>query len=149
MIEIGIGLLIIAIFSAFSVGIFNGCYNNYHAIQRRNLALKYGIQTMERALQNDLDSLGFTASMQDRDDILAAVTNDNKADGSYAVPADREEEVDEYIKVTTSFRRIPTESTTKAYDNTVLKVTVLVEYKIKANDSNWRQLKLESVKVTT
>ena len=104
MIEIGIGLLIIALFSTFSVGIFNGCYNNYHAVERRNLALMHGIHAMEKALQDDLSLFNFTPAMLDRDEILSSVTSENMADGSYAVPEDKEVSVEDYIKVKTRFR---------------------------------------------
>lgn len=161
MIEIGVGLLIITVFSIFSVGIFNGCYNNYHAIQSRNIALKYAVSTMERVLQtNDLSELGFTEDMITRSSILSALDSasiDDRTEGKYAVPVDLVEDgitteenvkVNDNYRITTKFRRIPTSSDSVAYDNTVLKVIVIVEYKIRTNDPNWRTLELESIKVT-
>ena len=151
MIEIGIGLLIIMIFSIFSLGLFNGCYNNHHVIQTRNLALKYATQTMENILQSDLSSLGFTSSMTSRSNILSACSAASaldRAEGNYAVPEDETIDVNKNITITTKYRRIPTTSGSEAYDNTVIKVSVIANYKIKTNDTEARTLELESIKVT-
>lgn len=57
LIEIGIGLLIIAVFSFFSIALFNGCYNNYRVIQQRNIAMAHAVSTIEEVLQTDLNAL--------------------------------------------------------------------------------------------
>lgn len=57
LIEIGIGLLIIAVFSFFSIALFNGCYNNYRVIQQRNIAMSHAVSTIEEVLQSDLNTL--------------------------------------------------------------------------------------------
>lgn len=151
MIEIGVGLLIIAIFSIFSVALFNGCYNNHNVIKRTNIALSHAINEMETILQKDYDNLGFTLSMIERDDILTACSNataDERAEGKYAVPDDETIDVDNDMTATIQYRRVPTSSSSQAYDNTVMKIIVTVNYKIRANDAVARTLQLETIKLT-
>lgn len=153
LIEIGIGLLIIAIFSFFSIALFNGCYNNHRVIAQRNIAIAHAINTMENALQSDLDSLGFTEEMIDRDQILLASNSASKEEleeGKYAVPEDYvygPNDITNNMKITTKCRRISGADDYVA-DSTVLKIIVDVEYKIRVNDSEARHVTLESVKVT-
>ena len=72
----------------------------------------------------------------------------NRKDGNYAVPADKTENLDNNMTVTTSYRRTPTLASNEAMDNTLLKVNVKVEYKIRANSSDKRTVELESLKLT-
>lgn len=75
---------------------------------------------------------------------------ENLADGNYAVPADVVKgptaETNNMI-ITTKYRRVPG-TNTMAMDSSVIKVTVDVEYKIRANDSDSRHFTLETLKVS-
>lgn len=51
------------------------------------------------------------------------------------------------MTITTKYRRVPGTNTT-AMDSSVIKVTVDVEYKIRANDSDSRHFTLETLKVS-
>lgn len=152
LIEIGIGLLIITIFSIFSLALFNGCYNNHHVIQQRNIALSHAINTMEKILQTQsLAALGFEDNMLSRTSILQAAksaTSEERLEGNYAVPEDEKIQLDNNMAVTTKYRRVPTTSANEAMDNTVLKVSVIVEYKVRVNDTQSRTIELESLKIT-
>lgn len=53
LVEIGIGLLVLTIFLLFSVGLINGCYNNYRRIKQRNIAIDRAVYHVERLLQTD------------------------------------------------------------------------------------------------
>ena len=131
MIEIGVGLLIIAVFSFSSLALFNGCYNNYGVVEQRNIALSHAINRMEYILQEkDLTKLGFTGSGDDQREYDLPSASSNPI-------------VDNRMNITTKFSRI----SSTGYDNTVLKVEVEVDYKVKVNDTTSRTLKLESVKV--
>ena len=57
LIEIGVGILILTVFLLFSLGLFNGCYNNYRGIKARNLAMDRAIYHVEQMLQTDSDEL--------------------------------------------------------------------------------------------
>lgn len=150
LIEIGIGLLIIAVFSFFSIALFNGCYNNYRVIQQRNIAMSYAVSKVENILQSDLTTLGIVT---DRDEILdaaAVASNEDLSDGNYAVPIDNIDgpsETTNNMTITTKYRRLPG-TTTIAMDSSVIKVIVDVEYKIRTNDTESRHFTLETLKVT-
>ncbi len=153
LIEIGVGLALIAIFTFCSSALFNGCYNNHRVIQQRNIAISYAIATIEDALQSDLNELGFTADMINRDSILetAKITNQDLLDeGNYAVPEDKvkgpSDDTNNMI-ITTKIRRLPG-TKTQAMDSTVLKISVNVAYKIRVNDEEYRNISLEALKVT-
>ncbi|MBQ9266703.1 MAG: hypothetical protein IJ217_00190 [Clostridia bacterium] len=154
MIEIGIGLLIIAVFSFFSLALFNGCYNNHRVVQQRNIALSYATNAMEYALQFDLADLGFTNAMLNRSSILTAAraaSATELAEGNYAVPDDIVKGPDlttNNMTITTQFRRVPTDLSEGAMDSTVIKVTVTVAYKVRVNDREARTIELTALKVT-
>ena len=152
LLEIGIGLLIITVFTTFSLGLFNGCHNNYRVIQQRNIALSHAISKMEYILQtNDFSKLGFESDMISRNGILSAARDASPSDrmqGYYAVPVDSLDDIENNMKLRVSYRRIPTSNSNEAMDNTVLKVTVQVDYKVRVNDTEYRNLKLEAVKLT-
>lgn len=57
LIEIGVGIIVITVFLLFSIGLFNGCYNNYRRIKARNLAMDRAIYHIEDMLQTDSDEL--------------------------------------------------------------------------------------------
>ncbi len=57
LIEIGVGIIVITVFLLFSIGLFNGCYNNYRRIKARNLAMDRAIYHLESMLQMDSDEL--------------------------------------------------------------------------------------------
>lgn len=130
LIEIGVGIIIITVYLASSTALFNGCFNTYRAIQQRNYVINYAISNVEKMLQMDADIL---APDDDLLDELKASSADKLSIGEYAV---REDVVNgsftnspdtNNMKITTKVRRIPTDGT-YAYDNTVLNVSVLVEY---------------------
>lgn len=130
LIEIGVGIIIITVYLASSTALFNGCFNTYRAIQQRNYVINYAISNVEKMLQMDADIL---APDDDLLDELKASSTDKLLTGEYAV---REDVVNgsfinspdtNNMKITTKVRRIPTDGT-YAYDNTVLNVSVLVEY---------------------
>ena len=57
LIEIGVGILILTVFLIYSIGMFNGCYNNYRWIKARNLALDRAVYHIENLLSTDSDEL--------------------------------------------------------------------------------------------
>ncbi len=57
LIEIGVGILILTVFLIYSIGMFNGCYNNYRRIKARNLALDRAVYHIENMLSMDSDEL--------------------------------------------------------------------------------------------
>lgn len=66
LIEIGVGILILTVFLLISIGLFNGCYNNYRRIKQRNIATDRAIYYMENMLQTDKDVLtGFMVQTLD------------------------------------------------------------------------------------
>ena len=153
MIEIGIGLLIIAVFTIFSITIFNGCYNNHTVIKQRNIAISHAVREMERILQEkDLKVLGFEGMIEDESILDAAMSASaaERAEGYYAVPEDTTENIENNMIRVTSYRRVPTLNSNEAMDNTVLKVNIKVGYKTRANadESARRYVELESLKVT-
>lgn len=145
LIEIGVGIIIITVYLASSTALFNGCFNTYRAIQQRNYVINYAISNVEKMLQMDADILAPDDDLLDEVKILIdKKTEDADEDetknvtaklstGEYAV---REDVVNgsftnspdtNNMRITTKVRRIPTDGT-YAYDNTVLYVSVLVEY---------------------
>lgn len=130
LIEIGVGIIIITVYLASSTALFNGCFNTYRAIQQRNYVINYAISNVEKMLQMDADIL---APDDDLIDEVKSSSVDKLSTGEYAV---REDVVNgsftnspdtNNMRITTKVRRIPTDGT-YAYDNTVLYVSVLVEY---------------------
>lgn len=130
LIEIGVGIIIITVYLASSTALFNGCFNTYRAIQQRNYVINYAISNVEKMLQTDADIL---APDDDLIDEVKSSSADKLSTGEYAV---REDVVNgsftnspdtNNMRITTKVRRIPTDGT-YAYDNTVLYVSVLVEY---------------------
>ena len=57
LIEIAVGILMLTIFLLVSIGLFNGCYNNYRRIKQRNIAIDRAVYYMENMLQTDADVL--------------------------------------------------------------------------------------------
>lgn len=130
LIEIGVGIIIITVYLASSTALFNGCFNTYRAIQQRNYVINYAISNVEKMLQTDADIL---APDDDLIDEVKSSSADKLSTGEYAV---REDVVNgsftnspdtNNMRITTKVRRIPTDGT-YACDNTVLNVSVLVEY---------------------
>ena len=153
LIEIGIGIIIITLFSFCSIALFNGCYNNHRVIQQRNIAISHAIREIEYSLQKDLAELGFTEEMIDRDEILSVASTTSEdllKEGNYALPEDKvigPNDATNNMTITTRIRRLPGSKST-AMDSTVSKVIVDVEYKIRANDKESRKVTLEAIKLT-
>ncbi len=137
LIEIGVGIIIITVYLASSTAIFNGCFNTYRAIQQRNYVINYAISNVEKMLQVDADSLAPDADLLEKVEALTdkktTEATDKLATGEYAVCEDVvsgsliNSPDTNNMRITTKVRRIPTDGT-YAYDNTVLNITVLVEY---------------------
>ncbi|MBO5179704.1 MAG: type II secretion system protein [Clostridia bacterium] len=150
LIEIGVGVLIITVLLVCSTSLFNGCFNIYSAVQQRNYVISHAVSRVEELLLMDVDTLlteyideDTTVVYNDNDKLVDAVKNLNNAEGKaklaageYYVPADKVEG-DFYnspetnnMRITTKIRRIPTDGD-YAFDNTLIKISVLVEYTIK------------------
>lgn len=141
LIEIGVGVIIITVYLASSTALFNGCFNTYRAIQQRNYVINYAISRVEKALQEDADTLLPDPTQEqliEEINTLMLTENGKKklAEGEYAVPADKVEgdfrnsPDTNNMRITTKIRRVPTDGNL-AYDNTVIKISVLVEYTAK------------------
>ena len=145
LIEIGVGIIIITVLLACSTSLFNGCFNMYRAVQQRNYVVSHAISNIESLLQMDINTLLTDAETKevynDKDKLIAAVeelleTEEGKvklAEGEYYVPADKvkgdfiNSPETNNMRITTKVRRVPTDGE-YAYDNTVIKISVLVEY---------------------
>lgn len=57
LIEIAVGIIMLTIFLLVSIGLFNGCYNNYRRIKQRNIAIDRAVYYIENMLQTDSDVL--------------------------------------------------------------------------------------------
>lgn len=146
LIEIGVGILIITVLLACSTSLFNGCFNIYRAVQQRNYVVSHAISNIERLLQMDINTLLTDADNKvynNKDELIEAVeglkeTEDGEeklAKGEYYVPADKvkgdfvNSPETNNMRITTRVRRVPTNGD-YAYDNTVIKISVLVEYTV-------------------
>ncbi len=68
LIEIGVGILILAVFMLVSIGLFNGCYTNYRRIKQRNIAIDSAVKYMEDMIQTDSNILtGFMKNEYNED----------------------------------------------------------------------------------
>lgn len=151
LIEIGVGVLIITILLACSTSLFNGCFKIYHAIQQRNNVVNYAVACIEECLQmseeeynnlmlSDETTLMHSLTAEELADIVRGmkITEEGReklADGNYAVPLDMVygdfySPTTNYMRITRKIRRIPSNNS-YAFDDTVLKVTALVEYTTK------------------
>ena len=141
LIEIGVGIIIITIMLACSTSLFNGCFNIYRAIQQKNYVINHAVTRIEELLLTDADELLPDPTSEELIEIVDSLkdTSEGKeklALGEYAVPADVIEggfvnfPETNNMKITTKIRRVPTDGT-YAYDNTLIKISVLVEYTIK------------------
>lgn len=147
LIEIGVGILIITVLLACSTSLFNGCFNIYRAVQQRNYVVSHAVSNLERLLQSDVETLLTDADNKvytDRDELIKAVEDLKEAEdgeeklstGEYYVPADKirgdfvNSPETNNMRITTKVRRVPTDGE-YAFDNTVLKISVLVEYTVK------------------
>lgn len=147
LVEIGVGIIIITVMLACSTSLFNGCFNIYRAIQQKNYVINHAVSKVERLLQLDIDTLlkdDTSKVYNDKEELLAAVeelkeTSEGRKkleSGEYYIPADKV--VGDFInspetnnmRITTKLRRVPTDGAF-AYDNTLIKISVLVEYTTK------------------
>lgn len=141
LIEIGVGVIIITVFLVSSTALFNGCFNTYRAIQQRNYVINYAVSYVEKLLQTDADILlpdPTEEQLIEEINNLKLTANGKKklSEGEYAVPADVVEGSfanspdTNNMRITTKIRRVPTDGNL-AYDNTVINISVLVEYTAK------------------
>lgn len=138
LIEIGVGIIIITIYLASSTALFNGCFNTYRAIQQRNYVVKYAVSQVEQMLQMDADILMPDLS---NEELVNEVKNlsttsagkEKLANGEYSVPNDvvigdfANSPDTNNMRITRKVRRVPSDGD-YAYDNTVIIISVLVEY---------------------
>lgn len=77
LVEIGVGIIILTVFLACSVSLFNGCYNAYRSIYQRNIAVNQAVSYMEKLLQIDSDILTgfFSEDVQDEKYVLSLDSN--------------------------------------------------------------------------
>lgn len=146
LIEIGVGIIIITVLLACSTSLFNGCFNIYRAVQQRNYVVSHAVSNLERLLQTDVKTLMTDVDSKvydDRDELIEAVEElkDSEegmkklADGEYYVPADKvvggfvNSPETNNMRITTKVRRVPTAGV-YAYDDTVIRISVLVEYTV-------------------
>ena len=178
LVEIGVGLIIISVFMLSSAGLFRGCASTFRAIKQRNHVINHAVSRVETLLQMDTRTL-LTDIMDpeiedddvmylDDDELIDAVdalkeTTDGKAklaNGEYYVPADKvigdfsNSPDTNNMRITTKVRRVPTDGK-YAYDETVLKISVLVEYTTKSYragavipESDILRYELSTIKVT-
>lgn len=135
LVEIGVGIIVITLFLGCSISLFNGCYNTYRLVEQRNYAIHHALNAMETALQTDMDDLMGEYVSKEKIDAFDA-SGEELLEGKYAVPEDKvvggfKDSIDtNNMRITTKIRRIPTDGTIM-YDNTVLRISVTVEYTIK------------------
>ena len=109
LIEIGIALIIVAIFMVSSLTLLAASNDNYRRIEQKNIAMSYAIKAIE-ALQIEDNSI------INLDEIK------NKA------------KVENNMEVKTSIESLPPKDG-KDYGNKVQIITVTVDYKIKSKDA--------------
>lgn len=142
LIEIGVGIIIITIYLASSTALFNGCFNTYRAIQQRNYVVKYAVSQVEEMLQMDADILMPDPSIEDLAAEVKSLSNtsagmEKLASGEYAVPSDivrgtfANSPDTNNMRITRKVRRVPSDGN-NAYDNTVINISVMVEYTAKS-----------------
>ena len=141
LIEIGVGILIITVLLICSTALFNGCFNVYRAIQQKNFVISYAVENIEKLLQKDTDELIPDPTQEELIAIVESLKDSEEgieklAKGEYAIPDDKvvgafinSPETNNMV-ITTKVRRVPSDGD-YAYDNTVIKVSVLVEYTVK------------------
>ena len=141
LIEIGVGILIITVLLACSTSLFNGCFNIYRAIQQKNYVISHAVSRIETLLQKDADELMPDPTEEELIEIVEALSTSEEgeaklANGEYAVPTDKVEgdfvnsPETNNMRITTKIRRVPTQGE-YAYDNTLIKISIMVEYTIK------------------
>ncbi|MBR4111256.1 MAG: type II secretion system protein [Clostridia bacterium] len=142
LIEIGVGILIITVLLSCSTVLFNGCFNIYRAIQQKNYVVSHAISRVEEMLQKNADELlPDPASEEELINIVKSLRTTEEgrkklAAGEYSVPDDIVEGgfIDSpetnNMRITTKVRRVPSDGD-DAYDNTLINISVLVEYTIK------------------
>ena len=165
LIEIGVGILIITVLLACSTSLFNGCFNIYRAIQQKNYVVNHAVARVEELLQTDADVLMPDPTNEELINIVDSLkaSSDGKeklAAGEYAVPADvvKGDFVNSpdtnNMRITTKIRRVPTDGS-YAYDNTLIKISVIVEYTAKpqvpggtVDESDILSYEIGTIKVT-
>ncbi len=149
LVEVGVGLVIISIFMYCGITIIRGTYNTYRMIEQKNIAMSYLIKGTEKELideKHEDDSIkivenpALTVITWPGDDPLheskkTVITNIDTANmrlETYVTPLDQKDG----------------NGTVDDYNNAKVKlISSTVYYKLKANDTVERQLKLETLKV--
>lgn len=85
LIEIGIALVIVAIFMTASITLLAGSNENYRMIEQRSIALSYAMQAIEALQLSDLeiniDEIQNTAKIQNNMDLTVSTENLPPKDG--------------------------------------------------------------------
>ena len=121
LIEIGIALIVVAIFMVSSLTLLAGSNENYRRIEQRNIAMSYAMKTIEAMQLNDLG--------------ISVEEIKNKAS------------VENNMTITTNIENLPIKDGID-YGNKVQIITANVEYNIKSNDAGSKKiLTLKTLKV--
>jgi type II secretory pathway pseudopilin PulG len=158
LVEIGVAIIVITVFSAINLALYNSTYANYRVVDQRNIALNYAVSKMEEALQKDI--IEYDIEPFDAENIIEQYNADEltleeiQSDDFATVYTEEiaPSEENHNMRITTKLSRIPiTNNMHKFYGfgDTVLKITVSVEYRLKANDAEWKSIVFESLRVTS
>lgn len=121
LIEVGIALIVVAIFMVSSLTLLAGSNENYRRIEQRNLAMSYAIKTIEAMQLNDLG--------------ISVEEIKNKA------------LLENNMTIKTNIENLPIKDGID-YGNKVQIITANVEYNIKSNDTGSKKvLTLKTLKV--
>lgn len=156
LVEIGVAIIVITVFAAINLALYTSTYSNYRVVDQRNIALTYAITNMEKALQRDI--IEYNIDYLDADEIDNLISSGTLTVSDLLsvefntvyteeIPASEE---NHNMKITTSISRIPVYASGNnyyGYDESLLKVTVSVEYKLKSNDTETKSIVLESLRV--
>ena len=121
LIEIGIALIVVAIFMVSSLTLLSGSNENYRRIEQRNLAMSYAMKTIEAMQLNDV--------------------------GISVEEIKKKASVENNMTVTTNIENLPSKDEVN-YGNKVQIITANVEYHIKSNDAGSKKvLTLKTLRV--
>ena len=140
LVEIGVGLLLIAIFMVFSFTMIRGTHNTYRLVEQRNIALSYLIKGTERELLSEVESVNFSITDNPSDTVVTENSANRKVTVTN-IPAS-------HMTLTTVVEPLPEQDGYSYEDTSVRLVTSTIEYYTKQNDaSSKKEMVLQTLKV--
>lgn len=137
LVEIGVGLVIIAIFMICGVTLVDGTLNTYRLVEQKNMAMTYLVKAMEIELL-DLEHFAIT---EDPDDTVRSTDYSGNRIATTAIPHTD-------IVITTKIENLPSKNGTSYETSRVKLLTGNAEFYIRKNDeSSKRVLTLKTLKI--